>query len=433
MSTSASSPNSLMAFFVLWAGQAVSIFGSRLSQFALIWWLTVESGSATALATASLVGLLPSVVLGPIIGALVDRWNRKRILFIADSAVALASLVLATLFFFDVVALWHVYLVLFARAVGGGFHEPTMMATTSLMVPERHLNRVQGMNQTLSGVSGVAAAPLGAALVTVLPLAGVLLIDAATALFAVVPLLFLAIPQPVRVETLEEGVRGPLRALGDDLLVGLRYVQGWTGLWQLLGLATVVNLLFAPAFALLPLLVTDHFGGGALQLGALEAAAGVGMISGGVLLGVWGGFNRRMMTTLFGLAVLGLSTAVLGAAPAGLFTFAVAAQFVLGAALPFTNGPLFATLQAVVAPELQGRVFTLAGSLAGMAAPLGLLVAGPVADLIGVRALYLISGAACVLLSLVGLQLKAVLRLEEGSVPETVPKGEGTAGAKAVS
>lgn len=138
-------PASLTAFFVLWVGQAVSIFGSRLAQFALVWWLTLESGSATVLATASLVGLLPSVVLGPVIGALVDRWNRKRILFIADSAVALASLVLAALFAFGEVTFWQVYLVLFVRAVGSGFHEPTMMATTSLMVPERHLNRVQGM------------------------------------------------------------------------------------------------------------------------------------------------------------------------------------------------------------------------------------------------------------------------------------------------
>lgn len=141
-------------FFILWSGQAVSILGSRLAQFALIWWLTVTSGSATVLATASLVGLLPSVVLGPIIGVLVDRWNRKRILFLADSAVALASLALAALFFLGEVALWQVYLVLFVRAVGGGFHEPTMMASTALMVPEQHLSRVQGMNQTLAGVSG---------------------------------------------------------------------------------------------------------------------------------------------------------------------------------------------------------------------------------------------------------------------------------------
>lgn len=430
MSANTSLPT-LTAFFVLWAGQAVSIFGSRLAQFALVWWLTLESGSATVLATASLVGLLPSVVLGPVIGALVDRWNRKRILFIADSAVALASVFLAALFFFDVVALWQVYLVLFVRAVGSGFHEPTMMATTSLMVPERHLNRVQGMNQTLQGVSGVAAAPLGAVLVAVLPLEGILLIDAATALFAVVPLLFIAIPQPVRIKAQDEGVRGPLRALGKDLLVGLRYVQGWTGLWQLLSLATVVNLLFAPAFALLPLLVTDHFGGGALQLGALEAAAGAGMILGGVLLSVWGGFGRRVITTLFGLAILGLSTVVLGATPATFFALALTAQFVLGMAIPITNGPLFATLQAVVAPDLQGRVFTLAISLAGVAAPLGLLVAGPVADVVGVRALYLVSGTACVLLSLLGLQLKAVLRLEEGSVPKAGSESEDAVGAEA--
>lgn len=188
-------------------------------------------------------------------------------------------------------------------------------------------------------MSGVAAAPLGAALVPVLPLAGVLLIDAATALFAVVPLLFIAIPQPVRIKAQDKGVRGPLHALGKDLLAGLHYVRGWTGLWQLLSLATVVNLLLAPAFALLPLLVTGHFGGGALQLGALEAAAGAGMIFGGVLLSACGGSRRRVMTTLFGLAVLGSSTVVLGAAPATLFGLALAAQFVLGRRYPSPTDP----------------------------------------------------------------------------------------------
>lgn len=403
----------LTSFFILWSGQAVSILGSRLAQFALIWWLTVTSGSATVLATASLVGLLPAVLLGPVIGVLVDRWNRKRILFLADSVVALASLVLAALFFFGEVALWQVYLVLFIRAVGSGFHEPTMMATTSLMVPEQYLSRVQGMNQTLTGVSGVAAAPLGAILLAYLPLEGILAIDAATALFGVLPLLFIAIPRPSRPERLGESTLHPLEDFWQELRAGLRFVRGWRGLFLLLCLCVAINMLFTPAFALLPLFVTNHFGGGALQLGALEAAFGVGMIAGGVLLSVWGGFQRRIVTTLVGIAVAGLSLALLSAVPATLFPLALVAQALLGGALPIINGPLFAALQAVVPPDLQGRVFTLVTSLASGAAPLGLILAGPTADLVGVRPLFLACGLVCLIISFAGFRLPVILQLEE--------------------
>ena len=383
-----------------------------MAQFALIWWLTVTLGSATVLATASLVGLLPGVVLGPILGVLVDRWNRKRILFISDSFVALASLALAALFFFGEVTLWQVYLVLFVRAVGEGFHEPTMLATTSLLVPEAQLSRVQGLNQTLAGISGVAAAPLGAILLSYLPLEGILVIDAATALFGVAPLLFTAIPRPARAERIAENTAQPLKALWKELLAGWQFVRGWTGLFCLLCMCVAINLLFTPAFALLPLFVTDHFGGGALQLGALEAAFGSGMISGGVLLSIWGGFKRRIVTTLMGIAVAGLCLALLSAVPTALFPLALVVQAVLGAALPMINGPLFATLQAVVPSELQGRVFTLVTSLASGAAPLGLAVAGPTADLTGVRPLFLACGLVCLIISFIGFRLPVILQLE---------------------
>lgn len=406
-------PKPLVPFFILWSGQAVSILGSRLAQFALIWWLTVTSDSATVLATASFVGLLPAVVLGPIIGVLVDRWNRKRILFLADSVVALTSLVLAALFFFGEVALWQVYLILFVRAVGSGFHEPTMMASTSLMVPEQHLSRVQGMNQTLAGVSGVAAAPLGALLLAYLPLEAILAIDAATALFGVVPLLFIVVPQPPRPEVLGEGALRPLQDFWRELSTGFHFVRGWTGLFLLLCLCVAINMLFTPAFALLPLFVKNHFGGGALQLGALEAAFGAGMIAGGMLLSVWGGFKRRIVTTLVGIAVAGLSLALLSAVPATLFPLALVSQAVLGGALPIINGPLFAALQAVVPPDLQGRVFTLVMSLASGAAPLGLLLAGPTADLVGIRPLFLACGLLCLLISFIGFRLPVILQLEE--------------------
>ncbi len=189
---------SMRPFFILWSGQAISLLGSQLVQFALIWWLTQETGSATVLALATLVGLLPQIVLGPFVGVLVDRWNRRLTMFFADVLVAAATLLLAYLFATGAVQIWHVYVLLFVRALGRAFHWPAMMASTSLMVPEEKLTRIQGLNQTLNGAMNIAAAPLGALLLAILPLQGVLAIDVVTAAFAVVPLLFIHVPQPER-------------------------------------------------------------------------------------------------------------------------------------------------------------------------------------------------------------------------------------------
>ena len=143
----------LRPFFILWAGQALSLVGSAVVQFALIWWLTQETGSATILATASLVGFIPQIFLGPFVGVLVDRWSRRWTMFLADSMIAAATVVLAYLFWIEAIQIWHVMSLLFIRSLGSAFHFPAMQASTSLMVPKEQLTRIQGINQVLEGRS----------------------------------------------------------------------------------------------------------------------------------------------------------------------------------------------------------------------------------------------------------------------------------------
>ena len=270
-------------FFGIWTGQACSLVGSRAAQFALVWWLTQLTGSATVLATASLVGLLPEIVLGPIAGAYVDRWDRRRVMIGADLLVALAGLWLAYLFWVEAIQVWHVYVVMFVRALGGAFHWPAMQASTSLMVPREQLTRVAGVNQTLYGVLNIVSPPLGALLMAVLPLSGVMLMDVGTALMAILPLLFIAIPQPGRAAT-EAGQERP--SVWADIRGGLRYITAWPGLVILIGLAMVMKFALTLAVSLLPLLVSQHFGGDAAQLSLMEATLGAGVVAGGMLLSV---------------------------------------------------------------------------------------------------------------------------------------------------
>ncbi|MCP3980551.1 MAG: MFS transporter [bacterium] len=397
----------LRPFFFLWGGQAVSLLGSQAVQFALIWWLTEQTGSATVLATASILGLLPPVVLGPLIGPWIDRSSRRRVMALADGGVALLSAALALLFLRGGVGVNGVYAFLLLRAVGGAFQRPAMEASTSLMVPREHLSRIQGLNQTLQGGMLIASAPLGALLLAALPMAGVLLVDVVTMLAAVVPLIFVAVPRP---DSATPGERPSWRA---DVAEGLRYLAGRRGHLAIVGLAASTNLFLTPAFALLPLLVFEHLEAGAGALGGITSSFGIGSIVGGLLIAVWGGFRRRILTALAGMVGLGVATLSIAALPSGAVLGCAIAVFAVGAMVTITNAPIQAVLQATIDPSLQGRVFSLFGSLAALTAPLGLVLAAPIAEWIGVRAWFVLGGGVCLSCGLLSFLIPAVTRIEE--------------------
>lgn len=309
---------------------------------------------------------------------------------------------------------WHLYVVMAVRAIGGSFHWPAMQASTTLMVPQEHLSRIAGLNQTLNGVMSIAGPPLGALLMAVMPLYGIMLIDVGTAATAILPLLFVQIPQPQRSTGVEAAAaEGKKRSIWSDVAEGLRYVWSWPGLFMILIAAMIINFVMAPASSLMPLLVTKHFGGDALQLGTLEAAWGIGVIAGGLFLSAWGGFRRRIYTTLVGVTLMGAGIIVTGLAPSTMFWLAIAGNAIAGFMNPITNGPLFAVLQATVAPDYQGRVFTVVNSLASAMMPLSLAVAGPLADWLGIRAWYVIGGLSCVAMGVVARFIPAIVNLEQ--------------------
>ena len=395
-------------FFTIWGGQALSIVGSQLVQFALIWYLTVETGSATVLATASLVATLPSVLLGPFVGTLVDRWNRRWIMVLADGAIALATVGLAVLFALDAVAVWHIYAVMLVRSLASSFHGNAMSASTSLMVPVEHLTRIQGINQMLNGGLNVISAPLGALLLSVLPLQGILAIDVTTALIAILPLFFIDVPQPERKKQ-----HATQATVWQDFQAGFRYVVGWPGL-LIVSLMTVgINFTIIPAFSLLPLMVREYFGGNAIHLSWVESAMGIGMIAGGALLGVWGGFKSKILTSMVGLVGMGVGTLVLALAPSSAILFAVGGAFFVGLTNPVTMGPFFAVIQSKVEPDMQARVLSLLSSIGAGMAPLGLVIAGPVSDWLGIQSWFLLAGSLCVLMGVTGLFIPAVMGMEE--------------------
>jgi MFS transporter, DHA3 family, macrolide efflux protein len=403
-------------FFTIWTGQAFSLFGSSLVGFALIWWLTQTTGSATVLATASLVGMVPQLVLMPLAGVVVDRYDRRLLMMASDTGIAVLTAVLACLFLFGVAQLWHVYVALFFRSALGAFQWPAMQSSTSLMVPEKQLARVAGANQTLQGAMSIVAPMLGALLLSVLPIGGILLIDVVTAMMAVLPLIFIRVPQPKRESApayTTSGVAQRAPSMWHDMREGLRYVVAWRGLFLLILGASLINFLFNPAFTLLPILVTKIFNGGALELGWVNSAWGFGVVAGGLTLGVWGGFKKRILTTIMGVLGMGVGTLIMGLSPAPLFVLALFGMLLAGFMNPIANGPLMAIFQANVAPQMQGRVISLISMVAGAMSPLSLLIAGPVSDLLGVRVWYMVAGVGVIAIAVVMLTVPAIMNMEQ--------------------
>jgi DHA3 family macrolide efflux protein-like MFS transporter len=419
-----SSPGWKVRFFTIWTGQAFSLVGSALVRFAIIWWMTETTRSATALAIASLAALLPTVVLGPLVGALVDRWSRRWVMVVADGAIALFTAVLAFLFWRGIVQPWLIYILLLLRGLGTAFHDPAMTASTSLMVPKEHLTRVAGLNQTRRAITEIAGPMLGALLVSILDLQGILAIDIVTALLAIGPLLFIDVPQPEAPLGRKTATLDKRQSILREMVEGGRYVWNWRGLFIAFSTWSLYQFFGSPATALTPLLVKEHFGAGPTQWGLVSVAYSAGSLVGGILLSTWGGFRRRMVTLLVGLFGFGLVNVVRGLLPANAFWIFVVATFLGGPTFSMVAGPFGAILQSTVPPEVQGRVFALLNSMTWVMGPLGLAALGPLADVIGVQPLYLLRGIALLGMALLWALTPSVRNLEDGP-PMQAERQEG--------
>ena len=393
-------------FLVIFSGQAFSLFGSRLVQFALVWYLTSQTGSAQVLTTASIVAIIPQVVIGPFAGALVDRWNRRRVMMVADSLIAAAIMLLAVMFALGSVEVWHIYLVMLFRSVGGAFQWSAMQASTSMMVPREHLSRIAGLNQSLQGLVTIVAPPTGALLLEVLPIQYVLAIDVLTAVLAVGPLVFIGLPQPDRGDA---NARGVLL----DMREGLGWLWSKKPLVMIMGISLMINLVTTPAFTLLPLLVTTYFKGGAIELAWVQSSNGLGMILGGIALGVWGGFKSKSKTAFSALMVGSFGLLGFSQTPADMFLLGVFFVFVFGFMNAIGNSSFFTVLQTVVPFEMQGRVFTLVMAASGGIAPIGLAIGGPIAELFGIRFWFVVAGISIFIGSLLGFVIPGIRDLEK--------------------
>lgn len=407
-------------FFTLWSGQALSLLGSRITNFAVVWWLTQETNSAMVLTTLTLMIALPQIFLGPFAGALTDRWDRRTAMLVADTVSAIVSACLVLLIWADQLQIWHIYAVTFVSSLSGILQLSAMTASTSLMVPKEQLGRVQGANQILRGSLIVLAPIIGAILVDLISLDAIVGIDVVTALFAVLPLLFITVPSPTRDE--DKKTVTP-KVLWNDVVEGIQYIRAWRGLLLITLIEMFVNLVTNPVPALVPILVTENFQAGAMEFAWMRIAMGLGLLVGGILLSVWSGFKRRILMVPLGIIGLSLGTFLMGISPASGIPMAIVGIALGGFMIALINGTLMAVLQSTVAPEIQGRVFTVLNSTSMAAQPIGLLIAGPVAETWGAPVWFIFSGIVTLILGVSIFFSPQILNLQqpEPAIPAVQP------------
>ena len=397
-------PHWQLRFWSVFLGQALSLIGSALTQFVLLWWITDTTGSVTALSLMGLFALLPQALLGPIGGAFADRYSRRALMIASDLISAACMVALIALFITERIELWHVYTMTFIRSAMQAFQSPAAMASTAMLVPRSFLPRAAGLNQTLQGLMLVGAAPLGALAISVMPIGHALAIDVATAVFGIVPLLFFQIPQT---RTPKEDRHGFWR----ELAIGVATVSRNPGLWRLYALITVVVMAIMPSFTLVPLLVKEHFGGGPSEVALMEGMAGAGMLAGGVLAAVIGA-TRKIHWILWGFALSSFLLGMVGFAPGDMLWLAVAFWSLSSVIYVLGNAPMATLIQTTVPNHLQGRVFALLGTVIALAAPMGLAVA-PLGELIGIRWLFVLMGFVSGAVALLGFRSKPLMSIEQ--------------------
>lgn len=362
----------MRTFTKIWFGQLVSLIGSGLTQFALGVWVYQKTDSVTQLSLILLFSVLPGILLFPVTGVLVDRWDRRKVLIASDSLAAFGTLAVVLLLFGNQLAIWHIYLVTAVISIAGSFQWPAFSASMTMLVPQGQLGRAGGMMQFNFATAGILGPLLAGVLMTLIDLQGIIFIDFATFLIALTTLLLVHIPNPEKTDAGQAAQASFWR----EAMVGWQYIKSRQGLVALLLFFAIFNFSIGLAQALfLPLILSV---GSTVALGNVTAVGSAGMLLGSLVMTAWGGPKRRIHGVLGFTIICGFFIGMFGIL-ASVPIFMVAAFGNLFAT-PIINASNQAIWQSKVAPDVQGRVFSTRSMIGWSTAPLAYLLAGPLAD-----------------------------------------------------
>ena len=369
-------------------GQTVSLFGSMLVQYAVMWHLTLTTRSGTVMALAALFGFLPQAIVSIFGGVWADRLNRKVLIIVADAAIAASTLALALFMLTGVDSLWLIYATLVVRSMGAGIQTPAVSALVPQIVPAQHLIRVNGILGSIQSAMALLAPAVAGVLYATASIVAIFFVDVVTAVIGIGLLASVAVPTIVRA--------GGRPGYFTDLVEGVRYVATHRLIrWLLLLFGIIFLLTVAPSY-LTPLMVVRSFAGDffgldeVAKLSILEISFSVGMLLGGVVISIWGRTKNKVLMIIGSSALFGLLSIAMGLSTSLWLFFGL--MFLVGLAVPFFSTPAMTLLQLRVEPERQGRVFGFVGIVMAVSMPIGMVVFGPLADVIPVETLLVVAG-----------------------------------------
>lgn len=364
--------------------QGVTLFGSSVVQFAIIWYVTLQTSSGAWVSALTVAAYLPQFLISFVSGIWADRYDRKKLIIFADALIAAATLVLAICLPYigeGTPVLFALVAISVVRSIGTGIQTPAVNAAISQLVPEEKLMKFNGVNATIQSLVQFAAPAAAGAILSLSTLRATLLIDIATAIVGIGILSAVAIPFAK--------VEGNPSMIG-EMKAGFRYALKERFIGQLLLLFGLFIFLCVPAGFLATLFVSRYYGDTYWYLSLVEVIGFIGMTAGGLLIGVWGGFKNRVKTLAVGMAAFGALAVAMGAVDN--FIVYLVLMAVYGVALTMVQTASTTLLQEKSAPEMMGRVFGLFGAMYSGFLPLGMVVFGPLSDACSLRALMILSG-----------------------------------------
>ena len=391
--------------------QAISLFGSSLVQYAIMWHITLKTESGVMMMVSIICGFLPTFFLSPFAGVWADRYNRKMLIILADAGIAFSTLILAVIFMLGYSEIWLLFVVSAVRALGTSVQIPAVGAFLPQLVPEDKLTRVNGINGSLQSAITLLSPMVSGVLLTVASIEIVFFIDVVTACIAVFAMLFTVHAAPHEKATQKQQV-----GYFEDFRIGLKYINSHAFIKQFFVYGAIFFFLVTPAAFLTQLQVVRSFGNEVWRLTAIEITFSVGMMLGGFLMAAWGGFKNKIHSMALAGFAIGVFTIALGAAP--VFWLYLLFMVLTGLAIPVFSTPATVLLQERVEGDFMGRVFGVYGMISSAMMPIGMLIFGPVSDSIRIEWLLLGTGALVLVQNVFILGSKALLQAGK-PVPKT--------------
>lgn len=369
-------PTGMRAFVIVWLGQIVSVLASSMSQFGLSIWMYQQTESATAMGLMQVAFITPFLILSPIAGVMVDRYNRKLMMMVSDLAAIIATGGIFILLALGRLEFWHLYISAALNGIGNTFQWPAYSAAITTMVPKAQYGRANGLMSLMEAGPGVLAPMLAGALLPLIGLKGILTIDVLTFFFAIGALLFVFVPQPARTAEGAES-RGSLL---HEAAYGFRYIFARPSLLGLQLIFFFGNLFSGIGYTVLAPMLLARTASNSVVFGMVESAGAIGGVAGGVVMSAWGGFKRRVHGVLLGWILLSVPFALLGIARD--LPLWLPAMFLTSLFGPLVNTSNQAIWQAKVAPDVQGRVFSARRLIAWFTNPISPIIGGTLADFV---------------------------------------------------